>query len=136
NEELASLMVGRAVELTVQKDAPKLGAESLVVEGLTVTDETGQVTVDNVSFAVRGGETLAIVGVQGNGQTELTEALVGLQGRVSGSVTLHGKQLIGRTVREILDAGVGFVPEDRSVDGLVKEFSIAENLMLDRSHGE
>ncbi|HLT66729.1 MAG TPA: ABC transporter ATP-binding protein [Microbacterium sp.] len=136
NEELASLMVGRAVELTVHKDAPKLGAEALVVDGLTVTDATGQVTVDDVSFVVRGGETLAIVGVQGNGQTELTEALVGLQDHVSGSVRLDGNELVGRTVREILDAGVGFVPEDRSVDGLVKEFSIAENLMLDRSHGE
>ena len=136
NEELASLMVGRAVELTVHKDAPKLGAEALVVDSLTVTDATGQVTVDDVSFVVRGGETLAIVGVQGNGQTELTEALVGLQDHVSGSVRLDGNELVGRTVREILDAGVGFVPEDRSVDGLVKEFSIAENLMLDRSHGE
>jgi simple sugar transport system ATP-binding protein len=134
NEELASLMVGRAVELTVRKDAPKLGAEALVVQNLTVTDETGQVTVDDVSFTVRGGETLAIVGVQGNGQTELTEALVGLQDRVSGSVSLDGNELIGRSVRDILEAGVGFVPEDRSVDGLVKEFSIAENLMLDRSH--
>jgi simple sugar transport system ATP-binding protein len=133
NEELASLMVGRAVELTVRKDAPKLGAEALVVQNLTVTDETGQVTVDDVSFTVRGGETLAIVGVQGNGQTELTEALVGLQDRVSGSVSLDGNELIGRSVRDILEAGVGFVPEDRSVDGLVKEFSIAENLMLDRS---
>jgi len=136
NEELASLMVGRAVELTVHKDAPKLGAEALVVDSLTVTDATGQVTVDDVSFVVRGGETLAIVGVQGNGQTELTEALVGLQDHVSGNVRLDGNELVGRTVREILDAGVGFVPEDRSVDGLVKEFSIAENLMLDRSHGE
>jgi simple sugar transport system ATP-binding protein len=124
NEELASLMVGRAVELTVRKDAPKLGAEALVVQNLTVTDETGQVTVDDVSFTVRGGETLAIVGVQGNGQTELTEALVGLQDRVSGSVSLDGNELIGRSVRDILEAGVGFVPEDRSVDGLVKEFSI------------
>lgn len=135
NEELASLMVGRAVELTVHKDAPKLGSEALVVQNLTVTDETGQVTVDDVSFTVSGGETLAIVGVQGNGQTELTEALVGLQDRVSGSVVLDGNELIGRTVRDILEAGVGFVPEDRSIDGLVKEFSIAENLMLDRSHG-
>ena len=135
NAELASLMVGRAVELTVQKDAPKLGSEALTISGLTVIDEIGQVTVDDVSFSVRGGEVLAIVGVQGNGQTELTEAIVGLQPHVTGSITLDGSELIGKTVREILDAGVGFVPEDRSVDGLVKEFSIAENLMLDRSHG-
>ncbi|WP_417510749.1 ABC transporter ATP-binding protein [Microbacterium sp.] len=135
NEELASLMVGRAVELTVHKDAPKLGDESLVVSDLTVTDELGTVLVDDVSFSVRGGEVLVIAGVQGNGQTELTEAIVGLQPRVKGSVRLNGEQLLGRSVRDILDDGVGFVPEDRSTDGIVKEFSIAENLMLDRSVG-
>ena len=136
NAELASLMVGRAVELTVHKDPPNLGEESLVVSGLTVTDDVGTVVVDDVSFSVHAGEVLAIAGVQGNGQTELTEAIVGLQDRVSGSALLNGRELIGRSVRDILDDGVGFVPEDRSVDGLVKEFSIAENLMLDRSHGE
>ena len=136
NEELASLMVGRAVELTVQKGAPNVRTNNLTVEKLTVTDPGGLVVVDDVSFEVRGGEVLAIAGVQGNGQTELTEAIIGLQHNVRGSINLDGKQLVGRTVRQILDAGVGFVPEDRSVDGLVKEFSIAENLMLDRSHGE
>lgn len=135
NAELASLMVGRAVELTVQKGAPNRRTDSLVVEGLTVTDPVGSVLVDDVSFEVRGGEVLAIAGVQGNGQTELTEALVGLQDRVRGSIRLNGQELRGRSVRDILDAGVGFVPEDRGVDGLVKEFSIAENLMLDRSAG-
>jgi len=136
NAELASLMVGRAVELTVHKDPPNLGDEALVVSGLTVTDDVGTVVVDDVSFSVHAGEVLAIAGVQGNGQTELTEAIVGLQDRVSGSALLNGRELTGRSVRDILDDGVGFVPEDRSVDGLVKEFSIAENLMLDRSHGE
>ncbi|GAA1545221.1 simple sugar transport system ATP-binding protein [Microbacterium ginsengiterrae] len=135
NEELASLMVGRAVELTVRKDAPKLGDEMLVVENLTVTGPSGTVLVDDVSFSVRGGEVLAIAGVQGNGQTELTEAIVGLQPHVDGSIRLNGQELIGRSVRDILDDGVGFVPEDRSVDGIVKEFSISENLMLDRSIG-
>jgi len=135
NEELASLMVGRAVELKVHKDAPKLGEESLIVKELTVTDPFGTVLVDDVSFSVRGGEVLVIAGVQGNGQTEVTEAIVGLQPRVDGSVRLNGEELVGRSVRDILDDGVGFVPEDRSVDGLVKEFSIAENLMLDRSVG-
>lgn len=135
NTELASLMVGRAVELTVHKDAPRLRSNSLVVENLTVTDAAGAVLVDEASFEVRGGEVLAIAGVQGNGQTELTEALLGLQDKVRGSVRLNGQELVGRSVRQILDAGVGFVPEDRGVDGLVKEFSIAENLMLDRSNG-
>lgn len=135
NAELASLMVGRAVELTVQKDAPTLGEETLIVDKLTVIDPIGQLVVNDVSFAVRRGEILAIAGVQGNGQTELTEALLGLQPRVVGSVRLDGVELHGRSVRAILDAGVGFVPEDRKEDGLVGEFSIAENLMLDRADG-
>ncbi|MDT0158678.1 ABC transporter ATP-binding protein [Microbacterium sp. ARD32] len=135
NTELASLMVGRAVELTVSKGTPQYTGNAVVVDGLTVTDATGTVLVDDASFEVRGGEVLAIAGVQGNGQTELTEALMGLQDRVRGSIRLNGQELVGRSVRHILDAGVGFVPEDRGVDGLVKEFSIAENLMLDRSNG-
>jgi general nucleoside transport system ATP-binding protein len=135
NAELASLMVGRPVELTVQKDAPRLGEDALVVRRLTVADEAGTVHVNDISFTVRGGEILAVAGVQGNGQTELTEALLGLQHHVRGSIRLDGRELLGRSVRRILDSGVGFVPEDRQVDGLVGTFSIAENLMLDRSFG-
>ena len=133
NAELASLMVGRAVELTVQKEEPKLGDPALVVEGLKVIDPIGQLVVNDVSFTVRRGEILAVAGVQGNGQTELTEALLGLQPRVEGSIVLDGVQLAGAGVRRILESGVGFVPEDRNEDGLVGEFTIAENLMLDRS---
>ncbi|WP_448003789.1 ABC transporter ATP-binding protein [Agromyces bauzanensis] len=135
NAELASMMVGRAVELTVHKDEPKLGDEALVVEHLSVIDQIGHLVVNDVSFTVRRGEILAVAGVQGNGQTELTEALLGLQPRVQGSITLDGQDLMGAGVRKILDAGVGFVPEDRTEDGLVGEFTIAENLMLDRSSG-
>ncbi|HET6673249.1 MAG TPA: ABC transporter ATP-binding protein [Agromyces sp.] len=133
NAELASLMVGRAVELTVQKDEPKLGDVALAVEGLTVVDHIGHHVVDDVSFEVRRGEILAVAGVQGNGQTELTEALLGLQERVHGSIMLDGIELTGAGVRKILESGVGFVPEDRNEDGLVGDFTIAENLMLDRS---
>ncbi len=135
NAELASMMVGRAVELTVHKEPPRPNDSSLVVEGLTVIDPRGQVTVNDVSFEVHGGEILAIAGVQGNGQTELTEALVGLQPQVRGSVRLNGEELVGRSIRHILDSGVGFVPEDRKEDGLVGAFTIAENLMLDRANG-
>ncbi|ROS29082.1 nucleoside ABC transporter ATP-binding protein [Rathayibacter sp. PhB127] len=133
NAELASLMVGRAVELTVKKEPARAGDEALVVSHLTVRDANGQAVVDDVSFEVRRGEILAIAGVQGNGQTELTEAIMGLQERVEGTVTLDGRRLDGLSVRRVLDAGVGFVPEDRTEDGLVAEFTIAENLMLDRS---
>ncbi|GAA4188021.1 ABC transporter ATP-binding protein [Gryllotalpicola kribbensis] len=135
NSELASLMVGRAVELTVQKEPAKPADAALVVDHLTVLDALGQKVVNDVSFQVHEGEILAIAGVQGNGQTELTEALLGLQSRVDGSITLDGAELVGKGVRQVLDAGVGFVPEDRNEDGLVGEFTIAENLMLDRSSG-
>ena len=133
--ELAALMVGRAVELTVRKDAPTFSDSVLVVEDLEVRDARGTVLVDEVSFTVRGGEVLVIAGVQGNGQTELAEAIVGLQHHTSGSVRLDGTQLLGLSVRQILDAGVGFVPEDRATDGLIGEFTVAENLMLDRTGG-
>ena len=136
NAELASLMVGRPVELTVHKEPKEPGGETLVVEGLRVHDDAGRIHVDDVSFTIRAGEILAVAGVQGNGQTELTEALLGLQHHVEGSIRLHGEELVGRSVRHILDAGVGFIPEDRQAEGLVGEFTIAENLMLNRSHGK
>ncbi len=132
-DELAALMVGRAVELTVQKNPPRLGAEALVVSDLTLFGPNGQRLLDDVSFSIREGEVLAIAGVQGNGQTELTEALVGLRGRVQGSIRLYDRELSDAHVRDVLEGGVGFVPEDRTVDGLVAEFTVAENLMLDRS---
>jgi simple sugar transport system ATP-binding protein len=136
NQELAAMMVGRPVELTVHKEAPQLGEDALVVDNLRVIDALGHVHVDNLSFTIKRGEVLAVAGVQGNGQTELTEALLGLQGHVTGSIKLDGQELVGRSVRKILDAGVGFVPEDRQVDGLVGNMTIAENLMLNRSFDE
>ena len=128
-------MVGRPVELTVRKKPPQLGDDALVVEKLRVIDALGQVHVDDISFSIKRGEVLAVAGVQGNGQTELTEALLGLQDHVTGSINLDGHELVGRSTRKILDAGVGFVPEDRQVDGLVGPMTIAENLMLNRSFG-
>jgi len=132
--ELASLMVGRAVELTVHKDPPQYSDALLEVAGLTVSDPTGAVLVDDVSFTVRGGEVLIVAGVQGNGQTELGEALAGLV-PATGSIRLDGAELIGRSVRDVLDAGVGYVPEDRSTDGLIGSFTVAENLVLNRVSG-
>lgn len=136
NTELASMMVGREVELMIEKAPAEPGADAFVVTDLSVVDARDQYVVKDVSFTVRAGEILVIAGVQGNGQTELTEAILGLQSRTSGSITLDGAELLGRSVRRVLDAGVGFVPEDRTEDGLVAEFTIAENLMLDRSVGE
>jgi general nucleoside transport system ATP-binding protein len=129
--ELASLMVGRAVSLEVDKASAQPGPDTLRVQNLTVVDENGTVVVDDISFDVRGGEILVIAGVQGNGQTELTQALLGLEPDVTGSAQLQGTELVGHTTDGVLDAGVGYVPEDRTLDGLVPSFTIAENLVLD-----
>ncbi len=130
--ELAAMMVGREVELTVTKRPAQPGHVALTVSHLSVVDSTGQRVVHDVSFEVRAGEILVIAGVQGNGQTELTEALLGLQPQVGGEIRLDGRSLSNFNVRKILNSGVGFVPEGRTDDGLVSEFTIAENLILDR----
>lgn len=134
--ELASLMVGREVDLDTKKNPAKLGEETLVVKNLTVLDDRNQKMVDGISFSVQDGEILAIAGVQGNGQTELAEAILGLRKIHEGSITVAGKDLTKSNVKQVLEAGVGYIPEDRKKDGLVGEFTIAENLMLDGSFGK
>jgi len=130
-EELASLMVGRPVSLDVEKAAPKLGKVILDVKNLNISDHTGRSLVKNVSFELHTGEILAVAGVQGNGQTELAEAIVGLQEHVHGSITLDGIDITKASVREALHSGIAFVPESREEDGLISSFSIEENLILD-----
>ena len=130
--ELASMMVGRAVSLTLDKAPAQPGEATFRITDLTVLAPNGQRVVDGISLEIRRGEILAVAGVQGNGQTELTEAVLGLQDHVSGSITLEGRELVGRSVKEVIRAGVGFVPEDRNVEGLVGPFSVAENLILNR----
>jgi len=132
---LATMMVGRAVDLSVTKKAPKHGETGLSVSGLTVIGDRNNKVVDDVSFEVRAGEVLAIAGVQGNGQTELAEALVGLRTPSAGSIHLGKMDITHSSVREVIDAGVGYIPEDRSKDGLVGDFTIAENFMINRSYG-
>jgi simple sugar transport system ATP-binding protein len=129
--ELASLMVGRAVSLIVDKEPATPGEPTFAVENLIVADDRDHVVVDGISFEVRTGEIFVVAGVQGNGQTELAEAILGIRPPVAGSIRLDGNELVGKGVSDVLDAGVGFVPEDRKVDGLVSSFSVAENLVLD-----
>ena len=129
--ELASQMVGRAVSLTTDKDEADPGEASFHVRNLTVVDKAENVVVDDVSFDVRRGEILAVAGVQGNGQTELAETIIGLTQPRVGTITLDGKDLAGESVKTRLGAGIGFVPEDRSTDGIIAEFSIRENMILD-----
>jgi simple sugar transport system ATP-binding protein len=129
--DLASMMVGRPVRLNIDKEPAQPGEETLQVTDLRILDDSGQVVVDDVSFSVRAGEIYALAGVQGNGQTELTEALVGLTRVESGSIRLSGRDITRASTDDILDSGVGYVPEDRLHDGLVSSFSVAENLILD-----
>ncbi|GGK84031.1 ABC transporter ATP-binding protein [Mangrovihabitans endophyticus] len=130
-DELAALMVGRDVTLEVGKAASQPGREVLTVTGLIVEDDRGVRAVNGVDLSVRAGEVLGIAGVQGNGQTELVEALMGLRAARAGAVTVDGEDLLGMSTKQILRSGVGYVPEDRSLDGVVKEFTVAENLVLD-----
>ncbi|MCW2908894.1 MAG: transporter related protein [Actinomycetia bacterium] len=129
--ELASLMVGRSVQLRVTKPPASPGDVRLDVQGLTVAGEEDKSALDEVSFQVRAGEILGVAGVQGNGQTELCEALLGLVPAAAGSVRLEGQDLTHATPRQRLHSGVGYIPEDRQEDGLVAGFSVGENLILD-----
>jgi general nucleoside transport system ATP-binding protein len=131
-QELAELMVGRSVSLKVTKQAPKLGDTRLVVDHISVADDAGTVVIDDASFEVKGGEILCIAGVQGNGQTELAEVLLGLLPVLHGEVTLDGRPLTRLKPKDVLRAGVGFVPEDRQHDGFVSTFTVAENLVLNQ----
>jgi ABC-type uncharacterized transport system ATPase subunit len=128
--ELASMMVGRSVTLTVEKSAYDPGETVLEIRDLVVLDDRGLVAVDNVSLDVREGEVLAVAGVQGNGQTELVEAIVGMRHVEAGTITLRGRDITNLTPREALDAGLGHIPEDRQRDGLVLSMSVADNLVL------
>jgi len=129
--ELASLMVGREVELVPERGAHAIGEEVLVVNDLTIRDSTGRALVNKVSFRVSAGEILAIAGVQGNGQSEVARSMVNLEEHVDGSITLNGVEVIGKSVRESLHMGIAFIPESRELDGLISSMSIAENLILD-----
>ncbi len=131
DDELASMMVGRSVKFVPDKAAAELGNPALETRKLVVADDLGTIAVDGVSLAVKAGEILGIAGVQGNGQTELAEALMGLRPVISGSFTVGGRDLTGRPPRDVLHAGVGYIPEDRQKEGLVIQFNIAENLALD-----
>ena len=129
-ESLARLMVGREVVLRVEKPPAEPGDVLLEVEDLTVLDERGLEAVRGASFQVRAGEIVGIAGVDGNGQTELIDALTGLRRPSSGRIVAAGKDITSADSRTCLDLGVGHIPEDRQVRGLVLDFTLAENLAL------
>ncbi|HET7572211.1 MAG TPA: ABC transporter ATP-binding protein [Gaiellaceae bacterium] len=127
---LARAMVGREVLLRVDKRPATPGEPLLVVEDLVVEDERGLEAVRGVSFEVRAGEIVGIAGVDGNGQTELIDALTGLRHASSGRVVVDGRDVTDATAKQALDAGVGHIPEDRQRRGLVLQFTLAENIAL------
>ncbi len=128
--ELAEMMVGREVNLVVEKKTKKPGEKVLSVNDLVVTDQFKQVVVDHVSFDVHAGQVLGVAGVQGNGQTELVETLTGLRKASSGKVTFGDKDITNSTPRRITEMGSAHVPEDRQADGLVLKFPVSDNLVL------
>ncbi len=128
--KLAEMMVGRAVQLELERKPSTVGGSVLQVENLVVTDERHQIAVDGISFDVNAGEVLGIAGVQGNGQTELVEAITGLRTPETGKIELLGQDVTKSSPRRITELGSAHVPEDRQRDGLVLPFPITDNLIL------
>ncbi|ADL42877.1 ABC transporter related [Caldicellulosiruptor obsidiansis OB47] len=130
-QELANLMVGREVKLVVEKNKPRLGETVLKVENLSVKLKNGVEKVKDVSFEVRRGEILGIAGVDGNGQNELVEAIVGLISS-TGRIIFNGQEIQNLPTRKRYEKGIAYIPADRQQDGLVLNFTVAENIVLKR----
>jgi simple sugar transport system ATP-binding protein len=130
-EELASLMVGRQVDLIPEKQKITPGKTLLEIKDLTIFDSVGKKIIKDLSLEIKEGEILAIAGVQGNGQSELARALMNLEEHVTGSIKLDSVEILGKSVSETLHEGVAYIPESRELDGLIGSFSIAENMILD-----
>jgi general nucleoside transport system ATP-binding protein len=129
--DLAEMMVGRAVKLKVDKDAPKVGETVMEAKNISVIDARGHMVVKDVSFEAHAGEILGIAGVQGNGQTELIKSLLGVIKPDAGEILVEGRDISKHGPRESLATGIGYIPEDRSHDGYVGPFTVRENLVLD-----
>ncbi len=135
-EQLANLMVGRDVELRVVKGPAKPGEVVLRLKDVFIRDDRGHMAVKGISLEVRAGEIVAVAGVQGNGQTELVEAIVGMRTIDSGEMTIGGETVVHASPRHVSDLGVAHIPEDRNRDGLISAMTVAENYILDSYHRE
>ena len=131
-EDISRLMVGRDVVLKIDKEQAKPGSPLLQVKDLKIADETGAIQVDGVSFSLREGEILGIAGVEGNGQSQLINAITGMGHVSSGSITLKGRDITGASVRKIRGMGLGHIPEDRMTSGVAGNLSITENVISDK----
>jgi simple sugar transport system ATP-binding protein len=134
--ELAELMVGRAVDLTLEKKAAVPGKVVLAAQGLRVLSAREEFAVDGIDLDVRAGEIVGIAGVQGNGQTELVEAITGLRKIVAGTLNLLGKDITHASARRCHRLGMAHIPEDRRRVGLIGEFTVAENIVLNSYYDE
>jgi simple sugar transport system ATP-binding protein len=123
-------MVGRAVELTVDRGVSHVGKAMLSVEGLRVSDDRHHEVVPEATFQIRAGEILGVAGVAGNGQDELIEAIIGLRHPSGGKVILDGRDVTGFSPRRMNEAGAGYVPGDRHRFGLILPFPLYDNLVL------
>jgi simple sugar transport system ATP-binding protein len=128
---LAAMMVGRNVILTVDKDAAHPGETVLEVQGLKVRDDRLLMAVDGVDLQVRAGEILGIAGVQGNGQTELVQAITGLRAPEAGAVRISGQDVTGAKPRTVSELGVAHIPEDRQRDGVISSYQLTDNAVLE-----
>ncbi|HTX71328.1 MAG TPA: ABC transporter ATP-binding protein [Rectinemataceae bacterium] len=129
-DELARMMVGREVKFRIEKHAPKPGPVILQIESLTVKNSKGYPAVQNLSLEVRSGEIVGVAGVDGNGQTELIQAITGLGDCESGRILFKGRDITLASIRERIRMGMGHIPEDRHKHGLVLDFRLDENLVL------
>ncbi len=135
-EDLASMMVGREVSFKVDKKDPEIGDVVLEIDKLVVKDNRGLDIVKELSLKLNKGEILGIAGIDGNGQSELLEALTGLRDIESGKVILDGKDITNLSPKEIMESGMSHIPEDRQKRGLVLDFTVAENMILENYHKE
>ena len=136
NADLAEMMVGRSVSFKTEKQAPQPKEVVLSIKDLVVNENRGVPAVKNLSLDVRAGEIVGIAGIDGNGQSELIQAITGLRKVESGSVELKGKSIVGMHPRQITELSVGHVPEDRHRDGLILEMMISENIALQTYYKE
>ena len=134
--ELARMMVGREVFMSLEKPKISKGKHIMIVKNLTYTNEAGRPLVNNVSFSLSESEIVGIAGVEGNGQTELVEVLTGLKNASSGTITMNDVHIIKKGPRAFREARIAHIPEDRLLNGLAKSVSIEENLIIDRYYLE
>ncbi|MEZ4671558.1 MAG: ABC transporter ATP-binding protein [Anaerolineae bacterium] len=131
---LAEMMVGRPVVLEYQRPSPQVGNERLILAGVSALSDRGDVGLRDVSFSVHAGEIVGVAGVSGNGQHELAQVIAGLRAASSGSITVDGRMVTGQSPAVMQALGVSYIPEERMVDGVIKDFTVAENLILE-DHG-